>query len=110
MRPARLTSMVALWLLTSAACAYGQDDSQRRAPHLRLNKRGQKVAAFFGIPGAKPVVSANDPAWTVKGFGETNEDAREDATKRAHTEVKAFLERNTPLQWRPTVEYVRARL
>jgi hypothetical protein len=53
----------------------------------------------------EPAQPANDPAWTVDGYGENPADAEEDALRRARESVQKYInEHYSQLKWAPTAE------
>ena len=93
MRPTRLASLMLLGLLTLGGCCASAGDRPPRKP------RAAAPADAF----KEPVMSQD-----VTGYGETDEDAYENALKAAQERLKAFLGAQDPtLDWKPPLSYVR---
>jgi hypothetical protein len=49
--------------------------------------------------------ASDGPAWTVKGYGETTDDARERALEKARDSVEEYLQKHFPnIGWQPTIQ------
>jgi hypothetical protein len=105
MRPIRLTSLVILALLISGPWIHANG---------RLLKRARPVLP--SVPAAQRADLHLAEAETtvpriVDGWGETREDAEQMALENARRDVlKYFAEHNQPLEWQPTVEYIKRNL
>jgi hypothetical protein len=57
---------------------------------------------------AEPIgvhAALSGPTWTVKGYGETADDARERALEKSRDSVEQYLEAHYPaIGWRPTIQ------
>ena len=68
-------------------------------------QKQQAPAAPAQAAEAKP--AANEPSWEVRGWGQNQEEAEQDALRRAVGKVKDYLARERPpVRWTPTPDYI----
>src|SRR3954471_8584986 len=90
MRPALLVGMMVIFGLTTQLQA-------ELAPAKARTDRTASAAA----------TSAAGASWTVRGWGETGQDAEQGALSKAREEVLVYLaNQEPPLEWTPSVGYV----
>jgi hypothetical protein len=59
-------------------------------------------------PQAKQQVKTDEPSWVVAGWGRDEQEAEQDALKRARGKVVAYLRRQSPpIAWTPPLDFVR---
>jgi hypothetical protein len=60
---------------------------------------------------AKKEEKGNEASWEVRGWGRNQEEAEENALKKARDRVEAYLrQRKPPIHWTPTLDFVHHRL
>ena len=103
MRPIPLSSLVILSLLLSTAWAYAMGRPARKIHWLTSTPgAGRQLAVVPPRPVEK------SPSWELKGWGQTREDAEENALKRAREKILKYLAASRqPLQWAPTLDYIK---
>jgi len=98
MRAIRLTSLVILSLLVSGAWGYAMGRPVRKV-------RWTRAPAAAAQPAhAETRAVEENPSWTVTGWGQTQEDAKENALQRAQEKVLTYLE------WGPNLDYIKKKL
>lgn len=130
MRPTRWMSWTLLGLVVAVGCharerpgARVQTKSQAaRKGNGQVDKGGSQPemvkTVMLADPEPPPIL--RDPprrpetakesslAWEIDGFGQTQRDAEEEALVKARQELNNFLaEQEVPLEWRPSLNYVR---
>jgi hypothetical protein len=107
MRPIHVVSLVAvgvliLGILGGLGCNASPSPARAQPP-----VQAQEPAQAEGSDPAAAVVEDGTARWTVRGAGQTRDDAKEMALKEAHQKVVEYLARqNPPIEWRPTADYV----
>jgi hypothetical protein len=98
-----LTSLVILALLVSGTWGYGMGRPTRKA---RWMPSAPVAARQLAV--AQPRVLEKNPSWPCEGWGQTREDAEENALKRAQERIIAYLVANNHrLGWAPNLDYIK---
>src|SRR5262249_52077538 len=63
-------------------------------------------------PGRQPLFQdGKTPSWNIEAWGETVEDAEQNALRKAQAAVKGYLsELNPPVEWTPSLDYIKTRM
>jgi hypothetical protein len=103
MRTLRLMNLVILSLLVSGAWGYAMGRPARKARWTPA-----PAAAPRPLAVVQPRAVEKEPSWTFKGWGQTREDAEENALKRAQEKILEYLaEQEQPLERPPNREYIK---
>jgi hypothetical protein len=103
MRPIPVSTLVILWLLVSSTWGYAMGRPARKVHWMNSTpSTGRQLAVAQPRPMEKP------PSWEFKGWGQTREDAEENALKRARERILEYLAASKqPLQWAPSLAYIK---
>jgi len=99
----QLTTLVVLSLLISGTSGYTMGRPTRKAHWMPpAPVSGRQVAVV------QPRVLERNPSWPCEGWGQTREDAEENALKRAREKILAYLAANNHrLEWTPNLDYIK---
>lgn len=104
MRAMQLTTLVVLGLLVSGTSGYTMGRPTRKVRW--LPPPAPAAGRQAGV--VQPRVTEKSPSWACEGWGQTREDAEENALKRAQERILAYLAANNHrLEWAPTLDYIK---
>jgi hypothetical protein len=97
MRATRLACLVLLWLLVNTTLLLAGDTARKPGPP--WHSRG-------GKPPREQKVNVRYFSWDADGFGEKEEDAKQDAIQKGHIALLAYLvEQGFSLEWQPSPRF-----